>query len=136
MKTSAPLWQADYLYLCLKIDQFSAQALIAYNTNYKNTPFVVIRQDAESHKSLVFACSPRAREMNIYPGTPVHFLKKQHKSLETIRVASNSWKKIKAPRMTINEIANDRSKDRPYFLFPAFEVLLLIPDGRSGSLVC
>jgi len=77
-------WQADTLYLCLEIDQFPAQAISAYNHTYKDKSFIVVRQDAESHKSLAFACSPRARKMDINPGIPVQHIKKMYRNLEVV----------------------------------------------------
>ncbi len=84
MKMYGLQWQADTLYLCLEIDQFPAQAVSAYNHTYKDKPFIVVRQDAESHKSLAFACSPRARKMDINPGTPVQHIKKMYRNLEVV----------------------------------------------------
>jgi|GEM_PF-443997 len=84
MKMCGSQWQADTLYLCVEIDQFPAQAISAYIHTYKDKPFIVVRQDAESHKSLAFASSPRARKMDIHPGIPVQHIKKMVRNLKVV----------------------------------------------------
>lgn len=77
MMTLRSPWPADTLYVCLEFNHFSAQAIAALNHRYAQKAFVVVRQNADSHKSFVWACSPLAREQNIHTGLPVHILKKQ-----------------------------------------------------------
>jgi DNA polymerase-4 len=81
MTTSQLPKQVKTLYISLEINQFPAQAIVVYDHRYKDKPFVVIRQNKNSHKSFVFACSSQAMEMDIFPGTPVYNLKKQHPKL-------------------------------------------------------
>ena len=59
------------LYLCMEIDQFPAQVIAACEPRYRNTPFVVVRQRADSHHSRVWACSRAAADIGIRQGMPV-----------------------------------------------------------------
>jgi len=71
----------ESLYLSLHLDQFPAQAHVACNPRARSKPFVVLRQSGESHKSLVYACSQRARELGIRPGTPFHAARRRASGL-------------------------------------------------------
>ena len=84
MRTYSSRSQHEPLYLSLEIDQFSAQVIAAYNPLYQRKPFVVVRQNADSHKSSVWACSALARRLHAEPGMPVHPLKKRHAELAVV----------------------------------------------------
>lgn len=60
----------------LILPQFPAQAIMAYEQDLWDVPFVVIRQNAESHKTIVWACSPGARAEGLGAGMPVLQAKK------------------------------------------------------------
>jgi len=78
MRTLPPPWPADRLYACLEIDQFPAQALCAFLPSMRHEAFVVTRQDANSHKSTVWASSPAAKSMKVLPGTPLMEVRRRH----------------------------------------------------------
>jgi len=75
-------WPAKTLYIVVEIDHFSAQALTAYNPRYAALPFVVVRQDADSHKSFIWACSVKAKEKKIKRGKPLQLLKRKFPALQ------------------------------------------------------
>ena len=75
----------DRLYLCLEIDSFSAQVLSAYNPTCRRTSFVVVRQDSDSHRCTVWACSAPAREAGVEPGVSLQMLKKQHPDVQVMQ---------------------------------------------------
>jgi DNA polymerase-4 len=74
----------DRLYLCFDVDRFSAQVVAAYNPLFRKAPFVVVRQDTDSHRCTVWACSVPARELGIQPGTPFQMLKKGHPEVQVV----------------------------------------------------
>ncbi len=81
---SRSLLQPDALYLCFAIDRFPAQAFSAYHPPYQTRPFVVVRQDPESHKSSVWACSGPAGELGVQSGIPVHMVERAHPEVEIV----------------------------------------------------
>ncbi|MDP6776613.1 MAG: hypothetical protein QGI83_07610 [Candidatus Latescibacteria bacterium] len=82
--TSRSLPRPDGFYLSFAIDQFPAQAFAAYHPPYQARPFVVVRQDPESHKSSVWACSGPARALGVRPGTAVHMVERTHPDVEVV----------------------------------------------------
>ena len=64
-------------YLCLHLPDFPAQVLTAREPGLRNKPLAVIQQAADSHKSLVVALSPQARQRGLYTGMPVQQAQKQ-----------------------------------------------------------
>ena len=60
--------QPKQSYLALHIDEFPAQAFVAYNPGWGALPFVVMQQVAGRHKSKVLAVSPEAEGRDICPG--------------------------------------------------------------------
>ena len=76
--------QPDSLYCSLEIPNFSAQALAAYNAGLRGQPFVVTCQDADSHKSVVWACSAEARDLGIFGGMPVMVVKRKFNDISIV----------------------------------------------------
>lgn len=72
------------LYLCFEVDRFSAQVVTAYNPLFRKAPFVVVRQDTDSHRCTVWACSAPARELGITAGTSLQMLKKRHPEVHVV----------------------------------------------------
>jgi nucleotidyltransferase/DNA polymerase involved in DNA repair len=75
----------DPLYCCLVFDRFCGQVIARRDPLYRDTPFVVVRQQAQSHKTTVVACSPAAREMGISEGLPVHACVKRFPNLAVVQ---------------------------------------------------
>jgi nucleotidyltransferase/DNA polymerase involved in DNA repair len=76
--------QLDSLYCSLEIPNFSAQTLAAYDEGLRQQPFVVTCQDAESHKSVVWACSREACDLGIFGGMPVVVVKRKFNNIPII----------------------------------------------------
>ncbi len=84
MQTFDPQSPPESLYLALDIDQFPAQAISAYTPSLQNRPFVVVRQNTDSHKSGIWACSTRAKAIGLKQGMSVRVAQKRHPSLEVV----------------------------------------------------
>jgi DNA polymerase-4 len=78
-------WSADKLYICLLLEHFSAQSISALDLNLRAEPFAVIRQDALSHKSRVWACSTRAQKLGVRRGGVVADLKKKYGRIRMVK---------------------------------------------------
>lgn len=72
------------MYLSIEHDHFSAQALSAYDPTLRTRPFVVVRQNVDSHKCAAFACSSRAKALGIRRGQPVQQILKRHRNVEVV----------------------------------------------------
>ncbi len=58
-------------YISIYIPDFPAQAYAAYHPEMAGIPYVMVRQQANSHKSVVISLSPEAQARGIYHGFPV-----------------------------------------------------------------
>jgi Nucleotidyltransferase/DNA polymerase involved in DNA repair len=76
--------QPDSLYCSLEIPNFSAQAVLAYDASLRRQPFVVTCQDANSHKSVVWACSREALDLGIFGGMPVMAVKRKFNNISIV----------------------------------------------------
>ena len=72
------------MYLSLDHDHFSAQALLAYDPTLRGHAFVVVRQNTDSHKCAVWACSSRAQKLGIHRGQAVQMGLRKHRNVEVI----------------------------------------------------
>lgn len=72
------------MYLSFYFQSFPAQALAAWFPEYRHSAFVVVRQEAESHKSEVMACSSVARLKGIRPGMLVRDAEKRCRGLKVV----------------------------------------------------
>ena len=73
------------MYFCVVIDQFAAQAFAAYNPRFLNTPFVIVKQHLESHKTSVSACSPVAADLGVKPDTPVRVIRRDFPEVKMVQ---------------------------------------------------
>lgn len=73
-----PRPDTSQLFCALEIPRFPAQALAAYNGQLRQRPFVVACQDAQHHKSTVYACSRQAADLGIAPGMPVAAISRRY----------------------------------------------------------
>lgn len=69
--------EPEGLYAALEIDQVAAQALAAFKMDLRRKAFAVVRQNAESHKAAVYACSSLARQAGVAPGVPVFVMRRK-----------------------------------------------------------
>jgi DNA polymerase-4 len=72
------------MFLSLSFPQFSAQVIAARDHSYAHRVFIVVRQDPDSHKTFALACSNEAVGQKIYPGMPVHVIRKRHPDIEIL----------------------------------------------------
>jgi DNA polymerase IV len=72
------------LYCALVFEEFPACVAAAYNPLLRNRPFVVARQNGESHKSVVWSASPRARALGVCPGAPLQEIGKRYSAIEVV----------------------------------------------------
>jgi DNA polymerase-4 len=72
------------MFLSLDHDHFSAQALSAYDPTLRGHAFVVVRQNTDSHKCAVWACSSRAQKLGIHRGQPVQMVLRKHRNVEVV----------------------------------------------------
>ena len=84
MTTFLKHMRPDSLYCSLEIPNFSAQAVLAYDAGLRGQPFVVTCQDAESHKSVVWACSREACDLGIFGGMPVMVVKRKFNDISIV----------------------------------------------------
>lgn len=61
----------DPWFISVYIPDFSAQAYAAHHPEASGRPFVVTRQNPDSHKSVVASLSPEARARGIFHGFPI-----------------------------------------------------------------
>jgi DNA polymerase IV len=61
----------DPLFCAIDTQDFPAQAIAAYTPGLRGSPFVATCQDAENHKSAVWACSAGALALGVTRGMPV-----------------------------------------------------------------
>ena len=73
------------MYFCVVMDQFAAQAFAAYNPRFLNTPFVVVKQNPESHKTSVSACSSVAVDMGVKPDTSVRVIRRDFPEVKMVQ---------------------------------------------------
>ena len=59
------------LFLALETEDFPAQAISAWDGKYRDMAFVVVDQDADSHKTFVIGASQKARGLGAWPGMPM-----------------------------------------------------------------
>ncbi|MBB29951.1 MAG: hypothetical protein CME25_13735 [Gemmatimonadetes bacterium] len=78
------------MHFCVVMDQFAAQAFAAYNPRFLNTPFVVVKQNPESHKTSVSACSFVAVDMGVKPDTPVRVIRRDFPEVKMVQY-DNRW---------------------------------------------
>jgi DNA polymerase-4 len=71
-------------YISLYIPDFPAQAYSAYHPAVNGIPFVIVRQQANSHKSIVTSLSPEAQDRGIYHGFPVAKLAERFSDIRII----------------------------------------------------
>ena len=71
-------------YLFAEMDDFSAQALVAYHPPYRERTFVVITQNANSHKSAVRARSLPACELGVEKGQPIPEVRRKFPEVEVM----------------------------------------------------
>lgn len=64
-------------YISIYIQDFPAQAYAAYHPEIVGMPYVMARQRADSHKSVVTSLSPEAQARGIYHGFSVARLKER-----------------------------------------------------------
>jgi DNA polymerase-4 len=69
--------EPEVLHAVLEVDQLAAQALAAYRLDLRRKAFAVVRQNAESHKAVVCACSPLARQAGVTAGVPVFVMRRK-----------------------------------------------------------
>lgn len=70
------------LYLCLEVDQFSAQVFSAYNPDYRDRAFVIVQQHPEYRMTSVWSCSVLAKRMGVRRGMVLNRLKRRYPDLE------------------------------------------------------
>ena len=73
------------MHFCVVMDQFAAQAFAAYNPRFLNTPFVVVKQNPESHRTSVSACSSVAVDMGVKPDTPVRVIQRDFPEVKMVQ---------------------------------------------------
>jgi DNA polymerase IV len=71
-------------YISLYIPDFPAQSYAAYHPEVNGIPFVIVRQQANSHKSIVTSLSPEAQARGLYHGFPVAKLAERFRDIRII----------------------------------------------------
>lgn len=72
-------------YIAIHISDFPAQSYSAYHPEMNGTPFVIVRQRADSHKSVVVSLSPEAQGRGIYHGFPVARLIERFRDIHIVQ---------------------------------------------------
>ncbi|HUI91885.1 MAG TPA: hypothetical protein VLX68_06510 [Chitinivibrionales bacterium] len=72
-------------YISIFLPDFPAQSYAAYHPEMNGLPFVIVRQRADSHKSLVVSLSPEAQGRGIYHGFPVARLTERFRDIHVVR---------------------------------------------------
>ncbi len=65
------------LFCAIDFPAFIAQVISAYHAQYRNTAFVVISQNAHSHKSTVVSCSSPAMALGVEYNMPLHVIQRR-----------------------------------------------------------
>ncbi|MFC1585440.1 hypothetical protein ACFL5V_07840 [Fibrobacterota bacterium] len=73
------------MYLALSIPLFPAQTLAALQPRLRGTPFAVIRQSLDNHKTPVWACSHEAEGFGIGGGMPLTDAKRLCRNLTVVK---------------------------------------------------
>jgi DNA polymerase-4 len=74
----------DKLYCVLRFESFPARVAAAYDPLLRDRPYVVVRQEGESHKSAVWSASAQARERGVVAGMPVHLMRKKFGAVDIV----------------------------------------------------
>jgi len=76
--SSSPRFFPSQGFLSIRCDNFAAQALCAWLPHLRDRMFVVVNQQPQLHKTVAIACSWRALQQGITPGTAVVIIKSKH----------------------------------------------------------
>lgn len=77
--------RADSWYIAIYMQDFPAQAYAAFHPEVLGRPFVITRQAPASHKSVVTALSPGARDRGIFYGFPVERLQERFRDILVVQ---------------------------------------------------
>jgi DNA polymerase-4 len=72
-------------YIAIYISDFPAQAYAAYHPEMAGVPYVIVRQRADSHKSVVASLSPEAQSRGIYHGFPIARLTERFRDIHIVQ---------------------------------------------------
>jgi DNA polymerase-4 len=96
------------LYLALHMPHFQAQVIAAWQPELAQKPFAVVQQETDSHKSVVFACSPVAQKLGLETGTPLPVARKRFPGVHMV-LRNPAWEETSLKE--INRIIDTYSPD-------------------------
>ncbi len=94
MPISKPHKLPEPLYAALYFSEFPAQSLMAYDAKLRDLPFVVLNQNADKHKTVIIAVSPKAKQLNIVAGMPFYKVQKRFQQMQALLRNKEHEKKI------------------------------------------
>jgi DNA polymerase-4 len=86
----------ESLFCSLVFDEFPAQVAAAYDPALRGRPYVVVRQSEESHKSVAWSVSARARALGAHAGQPLHELRKRFPGIESVAYSEDLHAAVRA----------------------------------------